>query len=82
MGKKEKLEYEKEKNNIYEDNNIEQESNLNVQQIEKEIDQEYLYDTVYNIQSFLQKFVEENSLSLCEYPDDINFLNFVKHVLS
>ena len=80
MGKKEKLiEARKDSYNIdYSDNT---QNEYTYEEQDKNIDQEYFTETVYIIMKELEKFSEDNALSLCENIDDINISNFLMHVL-
>lgn len=80
MGKKAKLiQACKDSYNIDSVDNTENEYTNEKQ--DKDIDQEYLIDTVHIIRKELENFVEDNALSLCEYTDDINISNFLRYVL-
>jgi len=85
MGKKAKLELaRKESNNtdsLVEDLEIDFSYEKEKEKENEEIEQEYFRNTVLIIKRELQKFVEENALSLCEYTDDTSLSNFVEHVL-
>jgi len=82
MGKKEKLiEARKDSYIIDESDNRENEYNFKHELKDTTIDQEYFIDTVDIIRHELERFVEDNALSLCEYTDDINLSNFLTYVL-
>jgi len=82
MGKKAKLiQACKDSYNIDSVDNTENEYTYKEQLQDKDIEQEYLIDTVHIIRKELENFVEDNALSLCEYTEDINLYNFLRHVL-
>jgi FtsZ-interacting cell division protein YlmF len=68
------LKYSEQEDNDYYENERQQEEEL-IYQEEKE--QEYYEDTIEIIQKVLISFVQEKSLTLCEYLDTTSIDNFI-----
>jgi hypothetical protein len=67
------------KYNVYDenDNNFSDNDEELEKDYQEELDQEYYYDTIYNIHSSMIEFINNKSLPICEYLDLNSFTSFV-----